>query len=48
MYEIDMLMVENVYVPWNDISFEQIILNSAETCYLSSTLREEDRTSIPM
>ena len=48
MYEIDMLMVETAYVRWNDISFEQIILNSAETCYLSSILSEEDRTSIPM
>ena len=48
MYEIDMSLVETVYVRWNDISFEQIILNSAETRYLSSILSEEDRTSIPM
>ena len=48
MYEIDMLMVETVYVRWNDISFEQIILNSEETCYLSSILIKEDRTSIPI
>ena len=48
MYEIDMSLVETVYVRWNDISFEQIILNSAETRYLSSILSEEDLTSIPM